>query len=76
VYIGRSATTPAALGAVHARLDALGPAVRTAALVVQLVAAVTLAAAAGGMAVGALVAVASVAATLVALRSPRQALHA
>ena len=35
VYIGRSATSPAALSAVHARLDALGPTARLAALVVQ-----------------------------------------
>ena len=39
VFLGRSATTPAALGRVHARLDALGPASQRAA--------------AGGQAVGA-----------------------
>ena len=43
VFIGRSATTPAALGAVHARLDALAPASRLAALLVQLLAATVLA---------------------------------
>jgi hypothetical protein len=64
VYLGRSATTPAALGAVHARLDALGPTARLAALSVQLLAAVLLAGAAWGLAaaVGAAVLAAAAAA--------------
>jgi hypothetical protein len=76
VFIGRSATTPAALAAVHAKLDALGPTARVAALVVQLVAAVTLAGAAWGLGPAALVAVASAAAVVVTTRSPRPAAHA
>lgn len=76
VYIGRSATTPAALGAVHARLDALGPSARIAALVVQLLAAATLAGAAWGIGAGLLVAVLAAGATLLAARAPRDAVHA
>ena len=76
VYIGRSATTPAALGEVHARLDALGPTARLAALVVQLLAAVTLAGAAWGLAAAAVVAVASAAAVAFASRTSRDAVHA
>lgn len=76
VYLGRSATTPAALGAVHARLDALGPAARLAALVAQLVAAVALAGAAWGIAAAAVLAVAAVAAVVVTTRSPRPAVPA
>ena len=76
VFIGRSATTPAALAAVHARLDALGPTARLAALVVQLLAAVTLAGAAWGLGPAALVALASVAAVVVTTRAPRDAAHA
>lgn len=44
VLIGRSATTPAALGRVHQRLDAAGPASRAAAAWVQVLAAAALAA--------------------------------
>lgn len=44
VFIGRSATTPAALGRVHERLDDAAPASRAAALAVQVVAASVLAA--------------------------------
>ncbi|MBX3286197.1 MAG: hypothetical protein KF703_12690 [Actinobacteria bacterium] len=44
VLIGRSATTPAALGAVHQRLEALAPASRAAAAWVQVLAAASLAA--------------------------------
>jgi hypothetical protein len=57
VFLGRSATTPAALGAVHARLDAWGPAARHAAADVQVVAAAVLAGLAWGplAAAGALV---------------------
>jgi hypothetical protein len=73
VFIGRSATTPAALTAVHARLEALAPASRLAALLVQLVAAASLTAAAWGPAPAALVAVASVAAVARGARSPRSA---
>ena len=62
--------------AVHAKLDALGPTARVAALVVQLVAAVTLAGAAWGLGPAALVAVASAAAVVVTTRSPRPAAHA
>lgn len=40
VFIGRSATTPAALGSVHQRLEAAGPVTRWAALTVQLIVAV------------------------------------
>lgn len=76
VYIGRSATSPAALGAVHARLDALGPTARLAALVVQLLAAVVLAGAAWGIGPAALLAVAATAATVVTTRAPRRAVHA
>ena len=76
VYLGRSATTPAALGAVHARLDALGPTARIAALVAQLVAAVALAGAAWGVAAAAVLAVASVAAVVLTTRSPRPVVHA
>lgn len=43
VFLGRSATTPAALGEVHARLDAWGPAARAAAAGVQVLAAAVLA---------------------------------
>ncbi len=43
VYLGRSATTPAALGRVHERLDAAAPATRAAAAGVQVVAAAVLA---------------------------------
>jgi hypothetical protein len=76
VYLGRSATTPAALGAVHARLDALGPTARLAALVVQLLAAVTFAGAAWGLLAAAVVAVGSVAAATAATRSARGTAHA
>ncbi len=76
VYLGRSATTPAALGAVHARLDAFGPTARIAALVVQLVAAVALAGAAWGLVAAAVLAVGSVAAVAMTTRSPRPAVHA
>ncbi len=73
VFIGRSATTPAALASVHARLDAFGPTARLAALVVQLLAAVTLAGAAWGLGAAAVLAVASAAAVVVSTRSPRRA---
>lgn len=43
VYIGRSATTPAALGRVHQKLDAAAPVSRAAAAWVQVLAAATLA---------------------------------
>lgn len=58
VYLGRSATTPAALGAVHERLDSLAPTTRAAAALVQVLAA----AVAAGLAWGALPALALVAA--------------
>lgn len=44
VFLGRSATSPAALGQVHERLDATGPAARDAAAWIQVVAAAVLAA--------------------------------
>lgn len=50
VYLGRSATTPAALGGVHERLDSLAPVSRAAAALVQVAAA----SAAAGLAWGAL----------------------
>jgi hypothetical protein len=43
VYIGRPATTPAALGRVHERLDAAGPTARAAAAAIQVLAAAVLA---------------------------------
>jgi hypothetical protein len=48
VWIGKPATTPAALGEVHARLDALAPASRAAAAGAQVLAAVVLAGLAAG----------------------------
>jgi hypothetical protein len=44
VYVGRTGTTPAALGRIHERLDALAPASRAAAAGSQVIAAVVLAA--------------------------------
>ena len=76
VYLGRGATTPAALGAVHARLDALGPAARLAALSAQLLTAVVLAGAVWGLPVAAVLAAVSVAATVATTRSARPAAHA
>lgn len=76
VYIGRSATSPAALGAVHARLDALGSTARLAALVVQLLAAVVLAGAAWGIGPAVLVAVLAAGTVIAAERSPRRPVHA
>jgi len=76
VFIGRSATTPAALGAVHARLDALAPASRLAALVAQLLAATVLAGAAWGIGAAALVGAASIMAVALSARAPRRTLHA
>jgi hypothetical protein len=70
VFIGRGATSPAALSAVHARLDALGPAARMAALGVQLLAAAILAGAAWGLPAGVGVALVGVGAVLVSARSP------
>lgn len=62
VFIGRSGTTPAALGRIHARLDALAPASRAAAAWVQVLAAAVLASLAWGPVAGlALVALAAVA---------------
>jgi uncharacterized membrane protein YphA (DoxX/SURF4 family) len=70
VYLGRSATTPAALGAVHARLDAWAPRSRAAAAGSQVLAAVVLAGLAAGPA--AALAAASVLAigAAVAMRRP------
>ena len=69
VYLGRNATTPAALGAVHERLDAWGPAARVAALAAQLVAATALAGAAWGPVAAAAAGVASLAAIVVTSRT-------
>jgi hypothetical protein len=77
VLIGRNATTPAALGEVHAWLDAKAALSRAAALVVQLVAATVLAAAAWGAGPGIVVAAASVAAVVLSGRSQaRRTVHA
>lgn len=65
VWIGRSATTPAALGQVHARLDAAGPVARDAAAWVQVAAAATL----GALAWHPLVAPAVIVVALVAARA-------
>ena len=67
VFIGRSATSPAALGAVHARLDAWGPTARTAAAGVQVLAASVLAGLAWGP-LAALVVLALAGATVLAVR--------
>lgn len=65
VFIGRSATTPAALGRVHQRLDAAAPAARAAAASVQvLAAAVFVAMAWHPLAGGVIVAAAAAIATL------------
>ncbi|MCU1496894.1 MAG: hypothetical protein JWM47_847 [Acidimicrobiales bacterium] len=68
VFLARSATTPAALGRVHERLDATGHATRVAAAGVQVIAAAVL----GGLAWHPLAAVAVLAATglLAAVRLP------
>jgi hypothetical protein len=77
VYLGRSASTPAALGAVHARLDAWGPGARAAAAAVQVLAAVVLAGLAWGPVAAAVVAVAGLGAAWVGRaagrRTPTQA---
>lgn len=57
VFLGRTGTTPAALGEIHERLDAWGPAARTAAAGVQVAAASVLAGLAWHPVVGAVVAV-------------------
>ncbi|WP_426572870.1 hypothetical protein [Aquihabitans sp. McL0605] len=69
VYIGRNATSPAALNRVHERLDALAPASRRLALTVQLLAAVVLSGSAFGPAAGLVVGLASVGALVVSGRS-------
>lgn len=65
VYVGRSATTPAALGQIHERLDAAGPMARDAAAWVQVAAAATLAAVAWHPAIALVI----VAAALVSTRA-------
>ena len=72
VFIGRSATTPAALNDVHARLDALAAPSRAAALGVQLLAAVVLATAAWGPIGGGVVVVSAVIAVPALTRSQRR----
>ncbi|MFN8019499.1 MAG: hypothetical protein U0P45_15455 [Acidimicrobiales bacterium] len=62
VYIGRTGTSPAALGRIHARLEALAPASRAAAAWVQVLAAAVLASLAWSpVAGGAIVALATAA---------------
>ncbi|MCB0976598.1 MAG: hypothetical protein KDB02_03990 [Acidimicrobiales bacterium] len=63
VYLGRSATTPAALGRVHERLDAAGPTARDLAAWVQVAAAATLGAIAWHPAAAAVIVVAAFAAS-------------
>lgn len=65
VYLGRSATTPAALGRVHERLDDAGPVARDAAAWIQVAAAATLAAVAWHPAVALIV----IAAALIGTRA-------
>ena len=72
VYLGRSATTPAALGQVHDRLDRLAPATRAAAAGVQVVAAVALAGAAWGVVAAAGVGLALVLARALVARGQRR----
>ncbi|MCB0958507.1 MAG: hypothetical protein KDB04_03185 [Acidimicrobiales bacterium] len=76
VWIGRPATTPAALGEVHDRLDRLAPASRAAAAGAQALAAVVLAALGLGAAAAALVAVAIGVAVLAPRLGRRRALPA
>ena len=67
VYLGRTGTTPAALGRIHARLDALAPASRAATAWVQVLAAAVLASFAWSPAAG--VAIVALAAVAWAVRS-------
>lgn len=73
VHIGRNATTPAALGRVHERLDAAAPAARTAALGIQVAAAAVLASFAWHPLVGAALAAAGIAVVLVGRSAPSAA---
>ncbi len=73
VWIARGATTPAALGRVHDRLEALAPASRAAAAVVQVAAAAILATAGVGPIVGLVVLAAAAAAVGVRRGSARPA---
>lgn len=73
VYLGRSATTPTALNAVHERLDRFGPAARAAAAGIQVLAAVVAASLAWSPLVGLGLALAAGAATLVARPGRRAA---
>ena len=69
VYIGRTGTTPAALGRIHARLEALAPASRAAAAWVQVLAAAILASAAWSPVVGIAIVLAATAAWLLRARA-------
>jgi len=71
VAIGRSATTPDALGRVHERLDALAPASRAAAAGIQVLAAAVLA----GLAWNPLASIAVLAAAAVAIAVQRPGLR-
>ncbi|MCB1038949.1 MAG: hypothetical protein KDA94_05390, partial [Acidimicrobiales bacterium] len=73
VWIARGATTPAALGRVHDRLEALAPASRAAAAVVQVAAAAILATAGVGPIAGLVVLAAAAAAVGVRRGSARPA---
>lgn len=73
VYLGRSATTPTALNAVHERLDRFGPAARAAAAGIQVVAAVVAASLAWSPLVGLGLALVAGAAALVARPGRRTA---
>jgi hypothetical protein len=75
VFIGRPATTPAALGRVHERLEALAPASRTVAAGTQVLAASVLAGAAWHPAAGAGVLVLAAAGVVLARPGTRPALR-
>jgi len=77
VYLGRSATTPAALGAVHERLDRLAPASRAAAAWVQVGAGAVLGTLAWGPVAGAAIVVVAIAVGVLPGRlHARRAVHA
>jgi hypothetical protein len=69
VYVGRTGTSPAALGRIHERLDALAPVSRAAAAWTQVLAATVLAGLAAGLIAAAVVVLAATAVTVVHARS-------
>jgi hypothetical protein len=69
VYVGRTGTTPGALGHIHERLDALAPASRAAAAGSQVLAAAVLAALSVGLWAALAVLVAAAAVTLIGARA-------